>query len=647
MTPHSRAGLDRQIPDANSTAVQAQAKFQEGLALHHKGQLAQAQEIYRQVLTLQPRHFEALYMLGMLAGQTGHSAQAIEWIDQAIKINPGYASAYSNRGNALKDLGQYQVAIDSYNQAIALKPDHVDAYYNRGVALYELKQQQAAIDSYNKAIALKPDHVNAYYNRSIALYELKQHQAAIDSFDKTILIKPDSDFLHGMRLHTKMCICDWRDAKNQFAELALKIQRREKASPPFPILALSASLPLQRRAAEIWNASQHPGFSSGSIPKRPKGEKIRLGYFSMDFRNHAVSVLMAELFETHDRQRFEVFAFSFGPGAKDEMRTRLEAAFDEFIDVCEQSDKKIAELSRHMEIDIAIDLAGFTAGSRPGIFALRAAPLQVNYLGYPGTMGVDYIDYLIADKTLIPEAGLQHYAEKIAYLPSFQANDSQRQISDKVFTREELGLPQSGFVFCCFNSNYKITPGTFDGWMRILQQVGESVLFLYAENELAATNLRREACQRGVDANRLVFGKRLSAPDYLARYRAADLFLDTLPFNAGTTASDALWAGLPVLTCTGEAFASRMAASLLHAIDLPELITATQEDYEALAVQLATHPEQLKAIGQKLERNRLSTALFDTKLFTRNIEEAYIQMYQRYQADLPPEHIYVGSAGEN
>ncbi len=593
--------------------MQAQAKFQEGLALHHKGQLAQAQVIYQQVLTLQPRHFEALYMLGMLAGQAGHSAQAIEWIDKAIEINPGYASAYSNRGNALKDLGQYQVAIDSYNQAIAIQPDHV----------------------------------NACYNRSIALYESKQHQAAIDSFDKTILLKPDSDFLHGMRLHTKMCICDWRDAENQFAELALKIQRREKASPPFPVLALSASLPLQRKAAEIWNASQYASFSSGSIPKRLKREKIRLGYFSMDFRNHAVSVLMAELFETHDRRRFEVFAFSFGPAVKDEMRTRLEAAFDEFIDVSDQSDKKIAELSRHMEIDIAIDLAGFTAGSRPGIFALRAAPLQVNYLGYPGTMGVDYMDYLIADKTLIPEAGRQHYAEKIAYLPSFQANDSKRRISDKVFSREELGLPQPGFVFCCFNSNYKITPGTFDGWMRILQQVGESVLFLYAENELAATNLRREATQRGVDANRLVFGKRLSAPDYLARYSAADLFLDTLPFNAGTTASDALWAGLPVLTCTGEAFASRMAASLLRAIDLPELITATQEDYEALAVQLATHPDQLKAIRQKLERHRLSTPLFDTKRFTRNIEEAYSQMYQRHQADLPPDHMDVGSAGEN
>jgi len=255
-------------------------------------------------------------------------------------------------------------------------------------------------------------------------------------------------------------------------------------------------------------------------------------------------------------------------------------------------------------------------------------------------MGADYIDYLIADRQLIPEESRTHYAEKIVYLPSFQANDRQRKISNKVFTREELGLPQTGFVFCCFNGNYKITPSTFDGWMRILRQVDGSVLFLYADNELAATNLRKEASQRGVDANRLVFGGRIVMPDYLARYRAADLFLDTLPFNAGTTASDALWAGLPVLTCTGEVFASRMAASLLTAIGLPELITSTQEDYEALAIELATNPERLKAIKQKLQLNRLSTPLFDTVLFTKHIEDAYTQMFERYQADLPPEHIY-------
>jgi len=379
----------------------------------------------------------------------------------------------------------------------------------------------------------------------------------------------------------------------------------------------------------------------GPIPKHPKREKIRIGYFSMDFKNHAVAMLTAGLFETHNRARFEVIAFSFGPDTKDEMRVRLEKAFDQFIDVQDKSDKEIAELARQMGIDIAIDLAGFTADSRTGIFAYRAAPVQVNYLGYPGTMGADYMDYLIADETLIPEESRQYYAEKIIYLPCFQANDSKRMIADRVFTREELGLPHHSFVFCCFNNNYKFTPDTFVSWMRILKQTSDSVLFLYAENELVVTNLRREASQQGVDSHRLVFGKKLPAPDYLARYRAADLFLDTLPFNAGTTASDALWAGLPVLTCMGEAFASRMAASLLNAIDMPELITHTQQDYEALAIELATNPDRLKAIRQKLERQRLTTPLFDTELFTRHIEEAYTKMFERYQADLAPAHIYV------
>jgi predicted O-linked N-acetylglucosamine transferase (SPINDLY family) len=300
---------------------------------------------------------------------------------------------------------------------------------------------------------------------------------------------------------------------------------------------------------------------------------------------------------------------------------------------------EIAELAREMKIDIAVDLAGFTTDSRTGIFAFRAAPLQVNYLGYPGTMGAAYIDYLIADKTLIPDESRQHYSEKIVYLPSFQVNDSRRKISERVFTREELGLPQAGFVFCCFNSSYKIMPNTFDGWMRILKQVDQSVLFLYAGNEQAEINLKKEAARRGVDTGRLVFGKQLPLYEHLSRYRVADLFLDTLPFNAGTTASDALWAGLPVLTCSGEAFASRMAASLLTAMGASELITSTQKDYEDLAVELATNPERLKGIKRKLDKNRLTSLLFDTKLFTRHIEDAYMQMIERYYAGLPTEHV--------
>jgi predicted O-linked N-acetylglucosamine transferase (SPINDLY family) len=294
-----------------------------------------------------------------------------------------------------------------------------------------------------------------------------------------------------------------------------------------------------------------------------------------------------------------------------------------------------------MDIDIAIDLGGFTKGSRTGIFALRAAPIQINYLGYPGTMGADYIDYLVADNVLVPEVSRSHYTEKIIYLPCFQVNDRKREISEKVFSRKELGLPESGFVFCCFNNSYKITPLTFDSWMRILKGVDSSVLWLSESSPAASENLRKAADARGVDSGRLVFAEKLPLlADHLARYRAADLFIDTLPYNAHTTASDALWAGLPVLTCTGEALASRVAASLLNAIEVPELITASQEEFEAMALSLARNPEQLIAIRRKIERNRLTTPLFHTEYFARHLEDAFTQIYDRYHDDLPPEHVF-------
>lgn len=725
-------------------SAQVQAIFKKALAVHQEGRLTQAHVLYEQVLQMQPRHSDALHLMGVIAVQTNDPGRAVELIGQAIDINPnnalayynrgialhslkqleaaiqsfdqaialepGYAAAYNNRGNALGDLKQHEAAIQSFDQAIALEPGYAEAYYNRGVALRELRQHEAALQNYDRAIslmpedadayhsrgvvlrdlkryvsaiqsfdqaiALRPDYAEAHNNRGVALREimqyedalqsygkaialqpdaadaysnrgdlllvLKQHEAAIQSFDQAIALKPDCEFLYGMRLHAKMQICDWRDTGAQFVQLAEKIERNEKASYPFLVLSLLGIPSLQRKAAQIWAEAECPiSHALPAISKRPKKNKIRIGYFSADFHDHPVSFLTAELFETHDRPRFELTAFSFGPDKNDGMRKRVAAAFDKFIDVRDKSDKDVATLARSLEIDIAVDLGGFTKGGRAGIFAMRAAPLQVSYLGYLGTMGAECIDYLIADSTLVPHEYQQHYSEKIVYLPSYQANDSRRRIADREFTREELGLPQTGFVFCCFNNNYKITPCTFDGWMRILKQVEGSVLFLYAGNELAPINLRKEASLRGVDAERLIFGKRLSMPDYLARYRMADLFLDTLPYNAGTTASDALWAGLPVLTCAGEAFSSRVAASLLTSICLPELITSTQEEYEALAVDLAIHPEKLRQIRHKLENNRLTTPLFDTQRFTRNIEAAFTAMYDRYQADLPPEHIYI------
>ncbi|MBU3578377.1 hypothetical protein ICN24_10285, partial [Polynucleobacter sp. UK-Kesae-W10] len=370
--------------------------------------------------------------------------------------------------------------------------------------------------------------------------------------------------------------------------------------------------------------------SLGPIPKRAPASKIRIGYFSADLNNHAVAILTAQLFETHRRDQFEIIAFSLGVDDHSPVRQRMTKAFDQFIDASHMSDMAIAQLARQKGIDIAVDLGGFTGDARMGIFAYRAAPIQLSYIGYLGTLGVPYMDYLIADATIIPPGFESYYCEQIVRLPSYQVNDSQRKIANTVFTRQALGLPQEGFVFACFNNNYKILPATFDRWMRILKATPGSVLFLYAENDWVKSNLQKEAKARGIEPERLVFGERLPADEYLARYQVCDLFLDTLPYNAGTTASDALWAGLPVLTLMGQSFASRVAASLLNAIGLPELITTTPEQYEARAIELALQPETLIAIKAKLAANRLSTPLFDTPLFTKHLESAYQQMYERY-----------------
>jgi predicted O-linked N-acetylglucosamine transferase (SPINDLY family) len=351
------------------------------------------------------------------------------------------------------------------------------------------------------------------------------------------------------------------------------------------------------------------------------------------------------MLECHDESRFDVSAISLGADDNSKMGRRLKAALPRFIDARTFSDEHIANLVRSLEVDILVDLMGFTKNARTQIFALRPAPVQVSYLGYPGTMGASYVDYIIADRIAIPEEKRECYLEKVVYLPdSFMGNDFERKISERLPRRSECQLPEAGFVFCAFNNSYKIAPQIFDIWIRILRQVENSILWLSGTNETAIRNLGREAQNRGVDPSRLVFAQRLPLnEDHLARHRLADLFLDTLPYNAHATASDAVWAGLPVLTCLGETFAGRVAGSLLNAVGLPELITTTPEAYERMAIELATHPERLAAIKHKLEENRLTAPLFDTKLFTKHIEAAYTAMHERNQAGLAPDHIIVSN----
>jgi predicted O-linked N-acetylglucosamine transferase (SPINDLY family) len=613
-----------------------------GLALDELSRSDQALISYDRAIALNPDYISGLNIRGIAFYEKRKLDEALASFNRAIDHNPNYAEAYNNRGLTLHELNRLGDALISYDRAIALKSDYANAYHNRGVALNSLKRLDEAIASYDCAIALNPDYADTHNNRAVVLHGLKRFDEALISYERALALNPDFECLNSIRLFIKLTLCNWDNIDNQVAQLSHEIRNGEKSAHPFPMLALTNDRTILKKSAEIFAQTKFPmAPASNTFAKIPKHDKICVAYFSPDFRQHAVSTLTAELFELHDRSQFEIIAFSFGPNTKDDMRLRLETTFDQFIDVHDRSDQDIVTLARNLGVDIAIDLGGYTNDCRPGIFALRAAPLQVNYLGYPGTMGAEFMDYIIADPTIIPPEHQPDYTEKVIYLPSFQVNDSKRQIADKQFTREELGLPPTGFVFCCFNNNYKINPQNFDSWMRILQQVEGSVLWLFAGSETFITNLTKEAKLRGVDPERLVFAKRLSAPEYLARYRVADLFLDTLPYNAGTTASDALWAGLPVLTLIGETFAGRMAASLLNAIHLPELVTTSQDEYEAMAVRLATHPDELMNIKQKLADNRLTTPLFDTPQFTRNLEAAYTQIYERYHADLAPDHIYV------
>lgn len=598
---------------------------------------------YDRALALRPGFAEGYYNRGLAQKQAGRLEAAVQSFDQAIALKADYAEAFNNRGNVLQALKQFEAAVQSYDRAIAIKADYAEAFNNRGVALQGLKRYEAALQSCDRALALRPDFAEAHYNRGIDLNELKRREAALASYDRALALKPDYEFLRGMCLSTQMQMCDWTGLDAKIADLSARIHRNEKVTNPFAALAFADSLSLQRKVAEIWmHEKAPPGNGLPWLSKYPRRNKIRIGYYSADYYNHATAYLMAGLFEAHDRSRFELTAFSFGPDPDDVMHRRVSGAFDRFVDVRNRTDRDVAGLSRELGIDVAVDLKGFTTDNRAGIFAERAAPLQVNYLGYPGTMGAVYMDYVIADHTLIPPASQPYYREKVVYLPhSYQVNDDRRRISDTPFSKRDLGLPDTGFVFCCFNNSYKINPAVFDRWMRILKRVEGSVLWLLEDNLAVVTNLRREAVKRGVGAERLIFAKRALLDEHLARHRRADLFLDTLPYNAHTTTSDALWAGVPVLTCMGKSFAGRVAASLLNAIDLPELITHTPEAYEQLAVDLATNPQRLSHIRHKLEQNRLTTPLFDTLLFTRHIEAAYTAMVERYQAGLSPDHLYI------
>ena len=507
---------------------------------------------------------------------------------------------------------------------------------------YEQKEFEAAIENYKQALSIRPDYVEAHNNIGEALEQQGKLAAAIECYGRSLRINPDNHEILARKLARQANICDWSSIERD-RKLIAHLGISEKSIAPLDLLALEDAPERHKLRSEIYSRNkyrQEPLSFDNQL--RKKTERLRIGYFSADFRNHAVAYLMARIFEAHNRDHFEIFGFSIGPAEDSEMRRRLEKGFDAFYDVHAMSDRDIALCAKRNKIDIAIDLTGYTLNGRPGIFVHRAAAIQINYLGYPGTMGAAFIDYIIADKYLIPEENQHFYSEKVIYMPHhYQAQNDTLQVLKMMPTREELGLPLEKFVFCSINNSYKITRSEFDIWMRLLLCIEGSVLWLVEVNRWAKENLLKEANARGVSSERLIFAKRTSHSKYLAQFKEADLFLDTFIYNAGATASDALWAGLPVLTKSGHGYASRMAGSLLSSLGLPELIATTESEYEQLALRLAREPEALHAIRRKLETQRDSTAFFNTKLFTEHLENAYQQAYQIYRDGKNPETIFV------
>jgi protein O-GlcNAc transferase len=667
-----REGL--KLNDANPPLLYGSA-----ISLFKLSQLQESLRQFDKLLLLQPSHIVAHNERGSVLSELKQHDAALASFDKALSLNPLYAEAHLNKGNLYGILENYDAALSAYDKALAIKPDLPDAWLGRGnvfrllkrydesiaaydkaLALqpdcaevlvglgnvfYDLKRYDTSIAAYDKALALKPDLPDGWLGRGNACADLKRYSEAFNAYDKALVLKANLKDVEGRRLYAKLLLSNWKNFDVECANLISAIKDGKVNASPFHLLAIPSSAGDQLQCAKLWTADKYPASeSSAGLGKRYDHDRIRLAYLSADFRGHAVSSLLAGVFECQDKSLFDVTALSLGPDTGSEMRGRLKASFNDFIDVSTYSDGQISGLIKEMEIDILVDLMGFTEGSRTGVFARRPAPIQVNYLGYLGTMGAEYIDYIIADRTVIPESQVSLYAEKAVYLPnSFQPTDRKRRISDKMLTRGEVGLPKEGFVFCCFNANYKITPEIYDIWMRILRQVDGSVLWLFANNAETERNLRSEAAARGISAERLIFAPAMPLPEHQARLQLADLFLDTLPYNAGATASDALWAGLPILTRVGDTFVGRMAASVLNAIDLRELITTTPKAYEALAIDLSGDPRKLVEIKQKLARNRLTTALFDTNLYTKHIQSAYTIMYERYQCGSRPDHISISN----
>jgi predicted O-linked N-acetylglucosamine transferase (SPINDLY family) len=633
------------------------------LSLQALGRSAEALAAFDRALALAPGHVQSWSNRGGALMALGRLAEALASFERAIALKPDFVPAWNNRGQALRATGRLEEAVASFDRAVALDPRYVEGFNERGLTLRELKQRDRALADFSHVVALDPNHAPGFNNRGATLWDMDRIDEAKADFDRAIALKPDftealdnraqmmwarrgalaaaiadmeslvrhdpgAKFALGNLMHLKMYAGDWRDFETDKARLDEGMRAGRLVTEPFVYQGISQSPADLAACSRLYAAAQYPA-RPAQAPAVHSHERIRIGYVCGEFRRQATTYLAAGLFEHHDKSRFTITAFDNGASDGSDMRARLEAAFDKFVNISALSAADAARAVAAEGIDILVNLNGYFGKMRMDLFARRPAPVQVNYLGFPATLGADYIDYIVADRQVIPENEARFYAEKVAWLPhSYQPNDDKRAMGEQT-TRAAHGLPEQAFVFCHFNYGWKLTPASFAGWMRILAQVPQSLLWLLESNDLFADNLRGAARSHGIDPARLVFAPQVTMEDHLARLRLGDLFLDSLPYGAHTTASDALWAGLPLVTQRGATFPGRVSASLLTAIGLPELITETQNDFEGLAVALANDPARLEALRQTLAANRATHPLFDTALYTRHLEAAYLRMQQQ------------------
>ncbi|GGM00373.1 hypothetical protein GCM10010099_15720 [Streptomyces cinereus] len=611
-----------------------------------KGDLDNAMIWLNKALAMTVKRADIWYDKANLLLLQDKTVEAVVCFDRGFQLDDPNINDLHKIGTLAKEQKQFDIAVRCFERVLSAYEDYPNIYYDLIYTTYWNRAYTRTVELCDIALNKTPDVVYFWFMRGYAYREQRLYPQAIESFEKAAQIDPYHPELLGILFGLKTKIGDWNHLTDLTEQMITSMDARYPIAAPFDFVAACDAPQQQLYCAESY--VQRNGFIEKPLTTERFDfteqiqSRIKVAYVSADFYNHATAILMAELFEIHNKERFEIYAYSYGENIEDEWRIRLRNAFEHFHEVSTWDDKSIAEHIQAQNISIVIDLKGYTTHSRTAIFSYRPAPIQINYIGFPGTMGASFIDYIIADNTLIPPHLERFYSEKIIRLPhTYQPNDRHRIIGDTVPSRAEVGLPESGFVYCCFNNPYKVMPETFSVWMRILQAVPDSVLWLLKDEPETEANLKRQASMAGVDASRLIFAERRSIPEHLARHILADLFLDTLPYNAHTTTSDALWTGLPVLTCMGQSFASRVAASLLNACGLTELITESRADYEKLAIELACHPTKLATIRAKLIANRDKHPLFDTVRYAKNLETAFETIIQLANDNKPSESFTV------